>query len=98
MMTDDSKTTGLVREVSQRLTISARDTPTILDRRSLLKGLAVGATAALGGSFLKSKTAWAQAENAELQEYKVNWSAEQLEALKNKISSYKFPQPIPGSK
>jgi hypothetical protein len=44
MMTDDSKTTGLVREVSQRLTISARDTPTILDRRSLLKGLAVGAT------------------------------------------------------
>jgi pimeloyl-ACP methyl ester carboxylesterase len=89
----DNLDTGLGR------IMAARDTLFDLDRRWLLTaGLGAGVTATFGAPVLASKPARAQAEGREIREYKVNWSSEQLEALRKSIGSYKFPRLIPGSK
>jgi pimeloyl-ACP methyl ester carboxylesterase len=97
MTTYFSEKNRFVSEAGQGQMIPARDTSLGLDRRSLLKAL-TGAAATLGGLFVETGSASAQAEDRDIHAYKVDWSAERLDALRTRIGSYKFPRLIPDSK
>lgn len=67
-------------------------------RRTILKtGLAAAAAAALGDFSPALGASPAPAPGKPLRDYEVAWSADRLDALREKIKSFRLPQLIPGS-